>query len=144
MKRHRRLNKGFTPTPIKNLATAIGQLVRGFTLLEVIVAVAILSGALLPIISWMPQMIQTKRKSEQQTLAVFLAQSKVEELRQGVAQKFDADYKATEVAFGAPYQDFRYTITDNLNSTLKDISVKVWHIEHPDEEIIFYTQAALR
>ena len=89
-------------------------------------------------------MIQTKRKSEQQTVAVFLAQSKAEELRQNIIRDFSADYNANDVAFGTPYQDFRYTITDNRSPTLKDLSVKVWHIEYPDEEIIFYTQAALR
>ena len=91
----------------------------------------------------MPTLIQTKRKSEQQTLAIFLARSKVEELRQNIIQKFGADYNA-KGAFNLPYQDFRYRISDNLDSTLKDISVEVWHIEYPDEKIVFYTQAALR
>ena len=117
---------------------------KGFSFLEVLAALVILSVALIPILTWVPTTIQTKLKSERKTTAIFLAQSKIEELRYKIINSFTDDYNRTSLAFDSPFQDFRYTVTDNLDQNLKTISLKVWHIQNPQDETIFYTQVAKR
>lgn len=116
---------------------------KGFTFLEVLAALIILSVALIPIMTWVPTSIQAKLKAERQTTAIFLAQGKIEELHTQIINNFNYNYTNSSV-FNPPYQDFRYNVTDNLNTTLKTISVKVWHIERPQDELVFYTQISRR
>lgn len=116
----------------------------GFTLIELIATLAILSIALLPLLNWLPLSIQTQLKAERKTKAIFLAQGKLEELRTAVINNFDQDYNLNPAAFSPPYQNFRYSITDNLDTNLKTVSVRTWNIENPQDETIFYTQIARR
>jgi prepilin-type N-terminal cleavage/methylation domain-containing protein len=119
--------------------------IYGFTFLEVLAALAILSAALIPILTWVPTSIQTKLKTERKTTAIFLAQAKIEELHYKIIKNFDKDYNAGPLAFDSPYQDFRYTLTvNNVTSDLKKTSARVWHIEEPTHENVFYTQVARR
>lgn len=121
------------------------RLKRGFTIIELIASLAILSIALLPLLNWLPISIQTQLKTERKTKAIFLAQGKLEELRTAIINNFDQDYNVLNpLAFNPPYQNFRYSITDDLDINLKTISVKAWHIENPQDETIFYTQIARR
>ena len=118
---------------------------NGFTLIELIAALAILTIALLPLVNWLPLSIQTQIKAERKTKAIFLAQAKLEELRTAIINNFDKDYnQLNPLAFTPPYQNFRYSITDDLDANLKTISVKAWNIENPQDETIFYTQIARR
>ena len=116
----------------------------GFTLIELIAALVILSIALLPLLKWLPLSIQTRLKAERKTKAIFVAQGKIEELRTAILNNFALDYNLDASTLNPPYQNFRYSITDDLNNNLKTISVKVWHIENPQDETIFYTQIARR
>ena len=121
------------------------KLKNGFTLIELIAALAILTIALLPLVNWLPLSIQTQLKSEHKTKAIFLAQSKLEELRTAIINNFDQDYnQLNPLAFNPPFQNFRYSITDDLHASLKTISVKAWHIENPKDETILYIQIARR
>lgn len=117
----------------------------GFSFLEVLAAVVILSVALIPIMLWVPTSIQTKLQTERKTTAIFLCQRKIEELHYKIIKSFDNNgnpngYNETSI----PYQDFRYSVTDDLNLNLKTISVHIWHMETPENETIFYTQVAKR
>ena len=123
----------------------------GFSFVEVLAALVILSAALIPIMLWVPTSIQTKLKTERKTIAIFLCQSKIEELRYTIKKNnFTTNYKQDSATFSSlyqdlsPYQGFRYSVTDNLDPNLKTISVHVWHIETPENETIFYTQVAKR
>ena len=116
----------------------------GFTFLEILATLVILSVALIPILTWVPLGIQTKIKAEQKTVTIFLCQSITEDLHYKIINNFTANYNKNNLSFNSPYQDFRYTVTDNLNSNLKTISVQVWHIENPSDETVFYTQIARR
>lgn len=119
------------------------KVIKGFTFLEVLLASIILSVALVPIMTWVPVSIQTKLKAERKTTAIFLCQSKVEQLRYRIINDFNyaADNSGT---FSAPYQDFSYTVTYSVENNLKKISVTVWHIENPHDETTFYAQIARR
>lgn len=116
----------------------------GFTLIELIATLVILSIALIPLLNWLPLSIQTRLKAERKTKAIFLAQGKIEQLRTAIINNFDQDCNSDPSAFNPPYQDFRYSITDDLNNNLKTVSVKTWHIENSRDETIFYTQIARR
>ena len=139
-----RCKTGFTPAPIGIRRILNIRLARGFTLIELIATLVILSIALLPLLNWLPLSIQTRLKAERKTKAIFLAQGKLEELRTKIINNFDQDYNLDLLAFNPPYQNFRYSITDDLNNNLKTISLKAWHIENPQDETIFYTQIARR
>jgi prepilin-type N-terminal cleavage/methylation domain-containing protein len=117
----------------------------GFSFVEVLAALVILSAALIPIMLWVPTSIQTKLRTERKTTAIFLSQSKIEELRYKIIKNFNTDYDQASTPFNSPYQDFRYSVTDNSAGTyLKTISVSVWHTETPENATIFYTQVASR
>ena len=117
----------------------------GFTFLEVLAALVILSFALLPIMSWVPTSIQTKLKNERLTTSIFLAQDLLEELRYEVQANFSAPRNvSTPQAFFAPHQDFFYTVSDDLNTNLKTIGVSVWHTEQPQKATNVTTQFARR
>jgi len=117
----------------------------GVSFLEVLAALIILSVALVPIMTWVPTSIQTKVKSERKTTAIFLAQGKIEELRCQIIGNFTQDRNPPQpVAFPNPYQNFSYTVSDDLNPNLKTISVRVWHIEKPNDETILYTKITKR
>lgn len=120
------------------------RFLKGFTFLEVLVSLVILSAALIPILVWVPVSIQTRLQAERKTTAIFLCQGKIEELRYKIIKNFDNNYNATSLSFNPPYQNYNYTVTDNLDSALKTISAKVWHIEKPQDETIFYTQISKR
>ncbi len=117
---------------------------KGLTFLEVLTAILIMSVALVPILSWVPVSLRTKKKAENKMFAIFLAQSKLEELRIAALNNFSADYDASSVVFPAPYQNFRYTITDSADVGLKTLSVTVWSADEPNDKVILYTNIALR
>jgi type II secretory pathway pseudopilin PulG len=117
---------------------------NAFTFVETLAALVILSAALVPILVWVPTSIQTKLKTERKTVAILLAQRKLEESRFKIIKNFSVDYNEDSVAYATPFQDFRYTITDNLGTSIKTISAKVWNIEKPEDDATFYTQVAKR
>ena len=115
-----------------------------FTFVETLAALVILSIALVPILAWLPTSIQTKLQVERKTTAIFLAQRKLEELRFKIIKNFNSDYNEDSVSYDSPFQDFRYTLTDNLGTSIKTISAKVWNIEKPEDDETFITQVAKR
>ena len=122
------------------------KLMRGFTFLEVLAALVILSVALIPIMAWVPTSIATKLKTERQTSASFLCQSKIEEVQlyYKLTNNFTVDYNPASGTFNSPFQDYRYNVTVDSNTTLKTISVSVWHSETPLKKITYYDKVAKR
>ena len=117
----------------------------GFSFLEVLAALVILSAALIPVMLWVPTSIQTKLQTERKTIAIFLCQSKIEELHYSIINNFTKDNNVTSAHFPPPLpQDYLYTVTDDLNVNLKTISVSVWQNENPENETTYYTQVAKR
>ena len=116
----------------------------GFSFVEVLAALVILSVALIPIMTWVPTSIATKLKTERGTSASFLCQNKIEELHYKLINNFTANYNATSVPFNFPFQDYSYTVTVDSSTTLKTISVSVWHSETPLKKITYYAKVADR
>ncbi|MFH0877014.1 MAG: type II secretion system protein [Candidatus Omnitrophota bacterium] len=117
---------------------------KGFTFLEILAALVILSVALVPIMTWMPVNIQTRLAAEQRTTAIFLAQGLMEQLRYQIINNFTTPRNVTSQNFASPYQNYAYSVTDNQDANLKTISASVWHSEKPNAKTVFYTQVARR
>jgi len=119
---------------------------KGLTLLEIIVAVLIMSLGLIPIVRFAPTILRSKANTEQITESAFLATRKIEEVRGKVLDDFakEGGYAESNIAFPAPHSSYRYTITDDLNPVIKTISVSAWHVERTNEKLILHTKIANR
>jgi len=118
---------------------------KGFTFLEVLAALVILSVALIPLLTWVPTSISTKIKTESYTTAMFLCQGKMEELRFKLITNF-VDESDSGGAFTPPFDDFSYSVTydTSLHPYLKQLSVEVWHNDSPEDETVLDTYIAQR
>ncbi len=108
---------------------------RGFTMLEILVSVAIMAIAVVPLLGLLTSAPVLHQQREQQMRAAFLAQLRLEEVKQKITVGFDNDYdRSTDPLvddFPAPDATFRYTITDDPDTSdvdnLKVITVEVWY-----------------
>ena len=107
-------------------------------------ALVIMSASLIPILVWVPTSITTKAIAEQKTKAIFLAEGLVEQLRYQVINNFATSRTAVSQAFSTPFTGFYYNITDDGGSSLKAITVSVWHSDEPNNAVTFYAQIARR
>lgn len=123
---------------------------NGFTMLEILASITILSIVVIPLMGLMTSAPLLHAQREQQTRAAFLAQLRLEELKQVITYNFDYnfDYKhgtgngynksgaATDFPadeFPASDAKFRYEIIDDLaDSEIKNITIKVWYDEDDD------------
>ena len=85
---------------------------RGFTLLEVMVAIAILSISLIVLLSYTGNTMNTSLRAEQMTIATMLARQKMADietdLNKGMRRNEFPDEKSEEGTFEAPYEDFAW------------------------------------
>jgi len=130
--------------PVREVKRDKGNSLTGFTFIEVLMACLILAFALIPIMLWVPVSIQSKARTEQKTAGIFLAQAKIEELRAKVRDNFGNNFSVDSASFSPPYQDYRYTIVDDVYTYLKTISVQVWHVGRPQDNTTLYAQMAPR
>lgn len=80
---------------------------KGFSLLEVMVAVVILAFGLLAIMHLFPIGLRASKISQDTTVATFLAQQKMEKLR---ATKYtEIDDTPLSETFNSPFDDFTWT-----------------------------------
>jgi len=112
---------------------------KGFTFLEILFTVVIISVGLIAIMNWVPVAIQTKIKTERRTTAIFLAQKNIEEAKRTLLSNFDSGVIWT---VSAGFNCAGNVITENPN--LKTITVSVWHIENPSDITTFYNRVARR
>jgi len=114
----------------------------GFTFLEILFTVVIISVGLLAIMNWVPVAIQTKIKTERKTTATFLAQEKIEDIK---SNAFSQNFNQTEpLSWTAPYGNYQWTASDDSGSDIKVISVSTWHIKEPENKVTFDTKIARR
>ncbi|MDO8519705.1 MAG: type II secretion system protein [Deltaproteobacteria bacterium] len=103
---------------------------RGFTLLEIIIAVAILSGALLALLSGQGSSFLASERAERLSLATNLARQKISEAELKVEaelakNKFPDDQEEIGT-FDAPFESFRW------KTTLSEVEIPV--ITPPEAE----------
>ena len=110
----------------------------GYTLLEIIVAISILSIALIPLMEMLPSAMVLETQLERETKAAFLAQQKLEEVKGKALYNFDQDRSEAAAAFPSPDSHFKYTVSDDQGTEIKEIEVNVWHDENSNGKMDSY------
>jgi len=109
---------------------------RGFTLIEVVAAVAVLALGLIVVLRLLPEGVRSARDVERSTRGVLLAQYKADEIRSqilGGNPGFDKPGGYGETGGGFPDDpDYCYTVIDDQASGIKELSVTVWFDEDGD------------
>ncbi|MFH1776090.1 MAG: type II secretion system protein [Candidatus Omnitrophota bacterium] len=106
---------------------------NGFTLIEVLASIVLITVALIPIMRIIPQMIENSLKAERLTTAIFLAQGKTDEVKNALINSFSTSQDAAVTAFASPYTSYKYIVTDDDSTGIKDIQVEVWYDEDDDD-----------
>lgn len=124
-----------------------GQIKRrsGFTLLEILMTMIIMTAALIPMMKLMPEGMRISRKIEQITQAGFLAQQKMEQVRLTILHS-DFNFNATSAnesatSFALPFDSYKYTVVDDLAEGIKNLTVTVWFDANNDSVIDTYAGA---
>jgi len=119
---------------------------RGFTLLEVITTIVIMTMAMIPVMHLVPLILQTRAKVEIRTNCLFLAQGKMEEVKDAVLSYYDKDggYSEGATSFPAPYSEYVYQVSDNSDPWLRTVRVRVWHSDTPQYIVTLDSETAKR
>ena len=116
---------------------------KGFTMLEVLFAIAIMGITILPLLGLMAMAPSLHVQREQQMRSAFLAQLMVEDVKFDAMADFSSDYSDTGdfsdylakymgEADRLDYQGFKYTVTDEDDpdvSNMKIITVDVGYLD---------------
>ncbi len=108
---------------------------KGFTLIEVLAAIVLIMLALIPIMVIVPRIIENSLNAQRLTTVIFLAESKMEEVKRDAINNFSASRDEAVTGFSSPYTDYKYTITDNEGTEIKAIQVQAWHDEDADNAL---------
>ncbi|OGB88090.1 hypothetical protein A3H38_03390 [candidate division WOR-1 bacterium RIFCSPLOWO2_02_FULL_46_20] len=100
---------------------------RGFTLLEVMVAIALIGLVLTAIMQIVPGMLKVSAKVERITKATFLAEKKMEDIRSLICSDYSVNRTQAATAFPGPDALYRFTVADNAVVLIKNINVTVWN-----------------
>ena len=124
---------------------------NGHTLLEILLTISILSIALIPLMEMLPQALLLDVQLEQKAKAMFLAQRKLEEVKTKAIYGFAQDYTESATAFPSPDSAFKYTVSDDQGTEIKEIAVNVWYdkdgngsADQGEEQIELNTKIARR
>jgi prepilin-type N-terminal cleavage/methylation domain-containing protein len=122
---------------------------KGFTLVEVLASVVILTGAVVPLITFSADSLSASLEIERGVKSVLLAEGEMEKIKSVLRESFDTDFTAWSNDLGNNYLASR-TSTE-VSSTLKIIEVSVGYDTDKDsslgaDEVIvtFSTQYAQR
>ena len=112
-----------TDTPIPRYPDTPTRYKGGFTLLEVLFAIAILAFGLLSIMQIFPVGLKASKISQDVTTATFLAQQKIEELK---SIKY-SDIGNGSGTFEEPYSEFDWEqkVSEEISGWLKNLTVRV-------------------
>ena len=123
----------------------------GYTLLEVLLTISILSIALIPLMEMLPRALLLDAQLEREARIAFLAHQKLEEVKIKSIYDFDQDYTESATAFAAPDSQFKYTVSDDQGAEIKEAAVNVWYdennngsVDQDEEQIELNTKIARR
>ncbi|MFH1395286.1 MAG: type II secretion system protein [Candidatus Omnitrophota bacterium] len=108
---------------------------KGFTLIELLAAIVLIALALIPIMMITTQMIASSMKDEHLTKVIFLAERKIEMVKRELVNDFSVSKDETVTAFNAPYDDYKYTVSDDEGTGIKVIQIMVWYDEDGDNTL---------
>ena len=107
---------------------------NGFTMLEILVSIALMSIVIIPLLGLMTDAARIHSHLERQTRSAFLAQMKLEEIKNDITLDFILNLPVTG-EFPDPDLGFKYIVTDTVDipDDMKTISVEVWYDEDDDD-----------
>lgn len=113
---------------------------EGFTLLEVMTAIALTGLVLVGIMQIVPSMLKVGTKVEVITKATFLAEKKAEEIRSlifstNVSYGYVKNYTQGSTPFPSPDSLYKFTISDDAGANIKVLNVTVWNDDNGDGAI---------
>lgn len=108
---------------------------KGFTLIELLAAIVLVALALIPIMMITTQMLDSSMKDEHLTKVIFLAEHKMEQVKRELVNDFSTSRDESVTAFDSPYDDYKYTVSDDEASGIKVIQVNVWYDEDNDNTL---------
>lgn len=105
---------------------------KGFTLIEVLLAIVILGIAIIPLMQIFPQASLIAANTKQETRIGFLAQQKLEQVKGQALAYFYGNYSESATAFPSPDSDFKYTVnyftaSGDDGNYVRAIKVTVWY-----------------
>ena len=99
----------------------------------------------------LPEALVLDAQMERETKVAFLAQLKMEEVKSKAIHDFAQDYTESATAFPSPDSDYKYTVSDDQGTGIKEITVNVWYdrdgdnnIDADEEDIDLNTKIAKR
>lgn len=124
----------------------------GFSILEVIVVIAVLAICLIPLMAMFPVQLGNSRHLENYTQDISLATKKTDEFKSILYNNFGKDFLLSELDgdfTSEGFTDFRFqAVITPENRTLADticnLTVKVWRISDPGDDFEVSTKIARR
>jgi len=119
---------------------------RGLTLAEIILAVMVMTLAIVPIMNMAPAILGTTTDVEEMTDTTFLVTRKMEEARGRVMNSFDSFNQGLHErsSFPEPYNDYSYSVDIDANPDIKVILAEAWHNDSADRKVQLATKVARR
>ncbi len=128
----------------------------GFTIIEVLLAIVIMSIAIIPLMQLFPQASLIANDTQQETRISFLAQQKLEQVKSQALGYFYGNYTESATAFPSPDTDFKYTVdyftaSGDDGNQIRSIKVRVWYdgnnngiVDGTENLIELYTKVSRR
>ncbi len=128
----------------------------GFTLIEVLLAIVIMSIAIIPLMQIFPQASLIANDTQQETRISFLAQQKLEQVKSQALSYFYGNYTESATAFPSPDTVFKYTVdyftaSGDDGNQIRSIKVRVWYdgnnngiVDGTENLIELYTKVSRR
>jgi prepilin-type N-terminal cleavage/methylation domain-containing protein len=106
----------------------------GFTMLEILASIALLSITIIPLLGLLAGSLVSHAQREQQLRAAFLAQKRLEEVKDEILSTDLSDsYNEDPTAFPAPDSRYKYTVTVTGDTNIMNIAVRVWFDENGND-----------
>jgi prepilin-type N-terminal cleavage/methylation domain-containing protein len=108
---------------------------KGFTLIEVLLAVSLLGIALIPIVQAMPNIFRVNREMIIENKMSFYAQDQLEMAKSGVIASFDTNRNQSSQSISGD-TNYKYNVIDNLGTSIdadatskefKIITIQMWY-----------------
>lgn len=113
---------------------------RGFTLIEVLLAIVLLGVGVIPLLGGLARSSISSVRNEREMRTVFLAQQLVENVKSQAVNNFSGDYSQGPTRFSGPDQGFKYTIDYYVSDgddadKIRSIHVTVWY-DGDDDDVV--------
>jgi prepilin-type N-terminal cleavage/methylation domain-containing protein len=101
---------------------------KGFTIIEVMMALMIVAVSIIPITTILPRVLSGNKETHYDNRTTFLGEKKMEEMKTKALTYFNWNYSiSTPTAFSSPDDKFKYTVSDDYGLDIKQIVVTVWY-----------------